>query len=390
MRLLILTFLAILLHSCKTPYASEDYELIIQNVKLFDGDSLYEHATVLVQRDTIAEILLDETEFTGQNVIEGKGKTLIPGLINAHVHVNNRKNKTDVQQLQEAAQAGVLTVLDLFREAKTAQRLREMRDTPGQADFFSAGPLATIPSAHGTQWIPTPTLSTPVEAAGFVQDRIAEGADFIKIVKEESIIKVGMQDDVLYELVKESQKAKLVSVVHVDVLRNALVAFDAGANGIAHMWLWDKNPIDEESLAHLASRPFFVTPTLMLYKHEPIYQSTGLPMKFFAAQVKQLQDAGITILAGTDADNFGMNLGVDLHEESEIYVVGGMTPVEALKAATSNIADAYRLNDRGRIAVGKRADLILIEGDPTEEIKDLAKISNIWQIGEEITPYNKR
>jgi imidazolonepropionase-like amidohydrolase len=152
---------------------------------------------------------------------------------------------------------------------------------------------------------------------------------------------------------------------------------------LAHLWYREADPIDDKTLDRLGSRPFFVTPTLMLISKLPPGRFPGT-FEMFCHEVKRLQDAGVTILAGTDSPNLGINAGTDLYKELEYFVAGGLTPTEALKSATSNVADAYNLGDRGRIAVGLRADLVLINGDPTKDISALANIETVLQGGEQI------
>ncbi|HEX6199014.1 MAG TPA: amidohydrolase family protein, partial [Thermoanaerobaculia bacterium] len=109
----------------------------------------------------------------------------------------------------------------------------------------------------------------------------------------------------------------------------------------------------------------------------------GSPSRFQHAldAVRSLHAAGVPILAGTDAPNPGTVHGASLHQEMELLVKAGLTPAEALAAATSAPADAFGLDDRGRIAPGLRADLLLVEGDPTTEITATRAIRRIWKGG---------
>jgi hypothetical protein len=97
--------------------------------------------------------------------------------------------------------------------------------------------------------------------------------------------------------------------------------------------------------------------------------------------VRALHAAGVPILAGTDAPNPGTTHGASLHEEMAMLVRAGLSPAEALAAATSVPADAFGLSDRGRIAPGLRADLVLVEGDPTREITATRAIRGVWKAG---------
>jgi len=96
-----------------------------------------------------------------------------------------------------------------------------------------------------------------------------------------------------------------------------------------------------------------------------------------------LVDAGVTILAGTDVSAGTTSHGISMHRELELLVMAGLSPVEALKAATSNVAGTFDVTDRGVIAAGKRADLLLVRGDPSVDIMATRDIASIWRGGVE-------
>ncbi|GAA4995721.1 hypothetical protein GCM10023317_25020 [Actinopolymorpha pittospori] len=99
------------------------------------------------------------------------------------------------------------------------------------------------------------------------------------------------------------------------------------------------------------------------------------------AAVRLLRDAGIPILAGSDSANPGTTYGASMHHELELLVRSGLTATEALTAATIAPAKHFRLCDRGRIAPGLRADLVLVEGDPTADIDATRSIQEVWRNG---------
>ena len=91
--------------------------------------------------------------------------------------------------------------------------------------------------------------------------------------------------------------------------------------------------------------------------------------------------AGVTILAGTDAPNPTTAFGISLHQEMELLVEAGLTPSEALSAASAKVARFFGISDRGTIAVGRRADLLLVRGDPTKDITASRNIIGVWKNG---------
>ena len=97
--------------------------------------------------------------------------------------------------------------------------------------------------------------------------------------------------------------------------------------------------------------------------------------------MKQLVAAHVPILAGTDAPVQGVTYGASLHEELSLLVGAGLSPLQALVAATSATAKAFHLDDRGMIQLGRRADLLLVEGDPTVDIVATRNIVEVWKKG---------
>ncbi|MFO1514311.1 MAG: amidohydrolase family protein [Verrucomicrobiota bacterium] len=97
--------------------------------------------------------------------------------------------------------------------------------------------------------------------------------------------------------------------------------------------------------------------------------------------VRILNEVGVPILAGSDCDNIGTAHGVSLHRELELLVNAGLTPLEALRAATSATAKAFHLSDRGSIKACLRADLLLVKGDPTKNILATRDIAGVWKEG---------
>src|SRR5262249_28224375 len=100
--------------------------------------------------------------------------------------------------------------------------------------------------------------------------------------------------------------------------------------------------------------------------------------------VQRLKAAGVPIVAGSDASNLGVVHGASLHRELELLVHAGLTPTEALRAASSVAAKAFGLADRGRVKVGKIADLVLVNGDPTANILAARDIHSIWKRGKRL------
>ncbi len=382
---------------------------LIRHVRVFDGSKSLGARDVLVRNGRIAAIGGVVEAPSGALVVDGTNRTLLPGLIDSHTHAYG-------DALADALSFGVTTALDMFTDpAEAAARRAEQRagPVPARADLFSAGVLVTAPKGHGTEYgIPIPTIAAPESAQAFVDARIAEGSDYIKIILDDGSaygIKLPtVSRATLVAVVKAAHARKKLAVVHVGTLADAREAIDAGADGLMHLFV-DRAP-DAQFGKFVAAHHAFVVPTLTVLRSiagtaagselaadarlAPYLGAAGrstllssfpfkITVSYAAAEesVKQLKAAGATILAGTDAPNAGTAHGISMHRELELLVHAGLTPTEALTAATSAPARAFSLRDRGTIAVGQRADLLLVEGDPTQDIMATRAIVSIWKGG---------
>ncbi|HET8786521.1 MAG TPA: amidohydrolase family protein, partial [Candidatus Limnocylindrales bacterium] len=331
--------------------------------------------------------------------------------IDSHTHTWGNALHDDVM-------LGVTTVLDMFTEAKTAADFRNLDGTLAgreTADFRSAGVLVTAPKGHGTEYgMPIPTITSPSEAQAFVDARLAEGSDYIKIVYDDGHtygIKFATIDrPTMKAVVDAAHVRRKLAVVHIGDYAGARDAIDVGADGLVHLFV-DRAP-DADFAKTVAAHRAFVIPTLTVLESvagekggatlvkDPqlapyigpdnaqnlsasFPQRPGSTRDFQAAltTVRQLHDAGVPILAGTDAPNPGTAHGASIHRELELLVKAGLTPTQALRAATSVPAKTFSLPDRGRIAPGLRADLVLVNGDPTTDILATRNIVTVWKRG---------
>lgn len=152
------------------PAVAEDV-LAFKGARVFDGVRVIPDATVVVGDGVISAVTSGAEIPAGATVIDGREKTLLPGLIDAHTHTY------DAEQLRTAAIFGVTTELDMFTIASFAagQRAEQAQGkATGRADLYSAGTLVTAPGGHATEYgFPIPTISSPEQADAFVAARIA-------------------------------------------------------------------------------------------------------------------------------------------------------------------------------------------------------------------------
>lgn len=393
-----------------SPALSQSTPILFQKVRVFDGTRIIPNTNVLIENGKIQSISLDATDPEAK-VIDGAGKTLLPGLIDSHVHIHSEA------ALEQSLIFGVTSELDMMMAPRLMSVLKHT-ETSSMSDFWSAGILATVPGGHGTEYgFEIPTITDAKKAQAWVDDRIAEGSDYIKIVYDDASEyhfpreRPTLTKQTMKALIDAAHARGKLAVVHIGSEGQAQDAINSGADGLAHLFVGstcDKH-FGELAAAHhvfviptmtvlhsicgptAARRELINDPRLEPYlshanisrlKDEFPSATRGLISCDGAAKaIKLLKAANVPILAGTDAPNPGTTYGASLHEELVLLVAAGLSPADALTAATSAPAQAFHLQDRGRIAVGQRADLLLVNGNPTEDIQATRKIVAVYKAG---------
>ncbi len=386
---------------------------VIQGARVFTGDEVLNAATVVIRGRTIESVTPGANIPAGAGdeaeVVEAQGMTLLPGLIDSHTHNFG-------PSLEQALNFGVTTVVDMATDANMARQWRrqqaEGRATE-RADVFAGGPV-TVKGGHGTQFgMSLPTLDDPEETEAFIAERVAEGSDFIKVIYEGGGT-VGraiptFAPSTLPRIVAAAHSHGQLAVFHISTVAEAFEAIRAGADGLVHVYHDQKGTAEVVEAARSAR--IFVIPTLAVsetlagssggpdFAGDPQIapfltpdQRGGLGQGFgrepdpemranLISSVAALYSSGIPILAGSDAPNPGTTHGASVHRELELLVEAGLTPIDALRAATSAPANAFGLDDRGRIAAGLKADLILVRGDATSDVRVVRDLVTIWKDG---------
>lgn len=355
----------------------------ITDVRVFDGEQLLP-TRMDVAFDTTGILAIIPTSsatagYERATDIDGSGATLLPGLIDAHIHLHGRNT------LQQLAHFGVTTGLDMATwPADTLAELRDIAGEKGLADLRSPGLPAIGPAGNHARFVPEEAVVTdPDQAMRFVDARLAEGADYIKIVAE-APGDGGPDQHTLNALVRAAQTREKKVIAHAATPGAFAMALEAGADILTHIPLGP--PLDSETVQRMTSTATTVVPTLVLM--EGIADARGIAQAFTGSlrSVTALHKAGITVLAGTDANTepgapAPVDHGTSLHHELELLVGAGLTPIEALRAATSRTADVFELPDRGRIRTGLRSDLLLVDGDPTESVAATRSIRSVYIAG---------
>lgn len=386
-------------------------DFVVEGVRLFDGESMVATTNVVVRGGKVAAI--GGVLPAGLPVVVGAGRTLLPGLIDAHTH------SFGADTLERALDFGVTTHLDQFGAVAEAERFRAEQvagAASGRADLLSAGTLVTRAGGHGTQFgLPIATLESASAADGFVAARLAEGSQWIKLVIEDGH-ELGLElptldAETVRAVVAAARARGALVVAHVHARDAAQMAVDAGIDGLVHTVI--DAPFGPELTAKMVEQGVFVVPTLSVLaglggaeasgagpslsrdsrlapwlrdgERANLVRGLGLDAVdgFAVAQatVAQLQRAGVQIVAGTDVGNPGTVAGASLLGELELLVAAGLAPLEALRSATSVAASSFRLEDRGRVAVGRAADLVLVAGDPSVDVTAVRDLLVVWKGG---------
>lgn len=396
----------------------ETNSFAIRDVRLFDGERVVARANVTIRQGIVAAVGPDIPIPPDLPVIDGRGKTLHPGLIDSHVHVFRGAQ-------EDAVRFGVTAEMDMFTLAPDFAAWRAHRESLSRtaaADTWSAGLGVSAPNGHPSGIMPgsagIPTLGSAADADAFVAARAAEGADFIKIIMEDnSFLAPGntipaLTIEEVCASVRAAHRLGKLAIVHATRARDARAAVECDADGLAHLFA---DEVASPEFVRLArDRGIFVQTTLAVVAagssdrfSAELYGPPGIQALLSAGQrqilemgfrsvrprgidtalrsARLLHAGGVPLIVGSDAPNPGAPHGLGVHAEMQLLVKAGLSPVETLKAATTLPARVFGLTDRGVIAVGRRADLVMVHGDPTRAIEATLDIDTIWKNGFAVT-----
>lgn len=382
---------------------------------VFDGDDLLDADQVLVEDGLIAAVGRDRAGGPGQRTAtvaayDAGGAMLLPGLIDSHVHAYP-------QAPADAVRFGVTTMLDMFTMDPTwlpaaAATRASLAPTAG-TDVWSSGVAVTVPGGWPDYGQPVlPLDATDAEVAAFVADRVAEGSDYLKLFIERGLYSRNLPtltDRTVRATVAAAHAHGLLAVAHVSATDAAVTAVQAGADALMHVPADD--PLSDRQLGVIRDAGVPVVSTLAAiagsscaggeadlledrrvapYLSELQHTSLNLRIPGPCAvgryehavdNIRALHQTGVPVLAGSDPPNPRTAFGASLLQELALLVTADLSAAQALTAATAAPADVFGLTDRGRIAPGLRADLLLVDGDPTTDIDAVRDPLAIWKNG---------
>jgi imidazolonepropionase-like amidohydrolase len=408
--------------------AAQERDTLIRGARIFDGTGApAKVGNVLVRGDRIVAVGPDVRAPKGGRVVDARGLTLIPGLHDLHTHM--RAPAFDApDDLPKAYAAylvnGVTTVNEFSVSPEMLAPIREMTGSGHViAPNLQLAVRLGVPGGHGTEfgWGRSFTLeaATPRAAHLAMARALPYRPDVIKVFADgwrygRSPSLNSMNEPTLSAIVEEAHAAGIPVITHTVTLEGAKVAAAAGVDALGH-GIGDAL-VDDSLIALMKAKGTAYIPTLAVF--EPQESRRFLPVewrrlrpperareearrveqeeddeppfaesprwKIMQENVRRLKAAGIRIGVGTDA-----GIGGVYHGSSTVREIGwlarlGLTPAEALSAATAASAAILRQSDHGRIAPGQRADLVLAGGRPDQRIADLYDVRRVFVAGREM------
>jgi len=430
---------------------------LIRGARIFVGNGkVIESGAILIRDGKIAGVYEGEgpdPKSVKAMLIEASGKTILPGLIDVHVHIaapggfaessSSPPEPAMERHLAAYLYSGITAVRSVGDSLDAVLKVRGVVNSGEKlgAELFTCGPLFTAPGGHGTEYFSrmpetvrqqalaqfTRIPASADEARKQVDALKNAGVDCIKAVMESgggSQVFNRMDVSYLQAILQQAHAYGLPAAVHTGDARDVIDAVAAGADSIEHGSFRDRVP--DAAFEQMVKQKTFYDPTLSAAEAfaDLLKSDTALLDRSLVQQVgpKELLDStkaflassdgeavlqkmrafpfdiktgtgnfsqayrhGVTLVTGSDAGNPLVIHGPTVQRELELWVQAGIPPAVALQAATYNAARLLRVENRiGSIQKGNDADLLLVDGNPLEDINAIERISIVFFKGEHL------
>lgn len=395
------------------------------NARIIDGsgDSVIERGTLLARAGRIIAVGSADRLATpdGAEIVDLDGRTVIPGLVNAHGHVGQARGletgadvNTDdnvLDQLALYARYGVTTVVSLGGDGEAGFRARDAQLSPdlNRARVFVAGPVLDP--------------SSPSEAREAVDALAGRKPNFVKFRVDDNLGATTKMSVAVYQTIIEvAQRRGLPVAAHLFYLEDALKLVQSGVNILAHS-VRDQ-PVTDELIALVKQRDVCVSPTLTrevstyVYRDRPAFfddpfftanadprvleqlqeparqarmrdsasaKAYEAALEVAMANLRTLADAGVTIAFGTDSGPAGRFQGYFEHMELDLMARAGLSPAQILRSATRDAASCMGLGGQvGTLEAGAWADFVVLAGNPLDDVANFHRIESVWVAGNRV------
>jgi imidazolonepropionase-like amidohydrolase len=407
------------LAAAESPLGSEI--LVIQGGQVIDGTGRdpMPNASIVIEGERIKAVgSSDEVDMPpGARLIDAHGKSVIPGLIDMHVHYQDWMDPLFLRH-------GVTTVRDVGNNVEMILMRRQwsQKTAAKQPRIFTCGPLIDGPNPHWGTWI-SRAVSTSGEARTVARELLERGVDCLKAYEQ-------LTPPQLRGLIEEATPHGVPVTAHLGKT-TAAEAMALGVKALEHASGINYLTADQEELRDLArlvtSKRAFLVPTLVvneqlsrllspdvrqdpLLQHVPLQQFGWWQAPYGVSQwtdahsvrhrdllarkqawIGEVAKAGGRMVAGSDTPNPYVLPGSGLQRELELLAAAGLTPLQAIAAATQTAADLLGQGDRlGSLAVGKVADLVIVGGNPVEDIRQVRQVEQVLRDGQVVWPRAQR
>jgi imidazolonepropionase-like amidohydrolase len=416
----------------------------LQDVRLINGKDQppFENVSIWIEDEQIKSILIDNKTANwpkDAEVLKLSGKTVMPGLICAHGHLGlaqgtsvkseNYTAENIQRQIAQYEQYGITTIMSLgmHRDLLYDVRAQQEKGKFGGATILTADRGIGVPGgvpAIGLTDDPVYRPNTPEEARGVVREMAKRHPNMIKMWVDDNLHKLPPPKPEVYgAVIEEAHKLHLKVAAHVYYLADAQKLVNDHVDVLAHS-VRDK-PLDQATVQLIKARDVFYIPTLQLedaffiyadhpkWMNAPFFQkalnpdlATMLNSKTYVEKVEkdpatqihrtaletamknlnELLEAKANIGFGTDSGANPYRIaGFAEHRELELMVEAGMTPLQAIHSATWMNAHLLGIYQKtGTVDVGKQADLIVLDDDPSENIRNTQKINMVFHNGKKV------
>lgn len=418
--------------------------IVLDHVTLIDGtgSAPVSDAAIVIQGQRIQAIgpSASVSKPAGAKTVDLSGKTVVPGIINLHGHVGNVKGleqdrkhfsrENVIKQLQTYAQYGVTMTTSMGTDEDL---MTEIRDERNRGAFHGARVLTALQGFTTMSGYPTTApgvkgvaqeVASPAQAKTWVKKTADRGADLIKMWVDSHHGTFEKVDPALYTaIIKQAHKSKLPAFAHVYELEDAKGLVRAGIDILGHS-VRDKD-VDQEFIDMMKKNDVYYAPTITREQSTYIYHEppAWLDDPFFTKAVdksvidavktdlkkaqadpaivkqglsdfemakknaKTLVDAGVKVAFGTDTGPPGRFTGFFEHWEAELMVEAGISPMRVIESWSKYSSEALGVDNQfGTLAKGKNADLIVLDANPLDDIRNTRKIHAVYIDGK---PFEK-